>query len=145
MKIKPTYTTFEQAKWLKEKGFDIWVSKHYDGYSPDKLRCSNGFKIPRCCPQVEPFDYMSLNQVYYAPEQWQVVEWLLQNHRLDIIIKYPESKTNKVEGINSVYYDLEIYRLQGGDAYKLYKFIGISDNKQKAYSAAFDYILNTLI
>ena len=27
--IKPTYVTFEQAKWLKEKGFDEECNKFY--------------------------------------------------------------------------------------------------------------------
>jgi hypothetical protein len=125
--IKPTYVSFEQAKWLKEIRFDVITNKlyHYNGSDFITLINKN-----------------SENFGFSAPEQWQVCEWLLQNHRLDIIIKYPESKTNKIEGINSVYYDLEIYKLQGGDAHKLYKFIGISDKKQKAYSVAFDYIKN---
>jgi hypothetical protein len=135
--IKPTYVTFEQAKWLKEKGFDV----------PCKQRFWVGFEgeehFQDDCISNNWNDYDDSSTVYYsASEQWQVVEWLFLKHRLDIIVKYPESNTNKIEGINSVYYDLEIYKLQGGDAYKVYKFIGISDKKQVAYSAAFDYILN---
>jgi hypothetical protein len=127
-KIEPIYVSFEQAKWLKEKGFDV--------------PCREGWYVAQLDPykgQLFPDDTGGKHEIE-KPEQHQVVEWLLQNHRLDIIIKYPKSKTNKVEGINSVYYDLEIYRLQGGDAHKLYKFIGISDKKQSAYSTAFDYI-----
>jgi len=132
-KIEPTYVTFEQAKWLKEKGFDVACSALFISASEYQLIDISDFKSKHNSNKFWPNDIS-------APEQHQVVEWLLQNHRLDIIIKYPESKTNKVEGINSVYYDLEIYKLQGGDAYKVYKFIGISDKKQKAYSSAIDYI-----
>jgi hypothetical protein len=170
MVIKPTYVTFEQAKLLKAKRF-ITPTNHYyfedgefkeyflqetHGYYGDEyevhlsefnenwndkgLTKKNGDRCFGCSKDRGYFE------TYSAPEQWQVCEWLLQNHRLDIIIKYPESNSNKVEGINSVYYDLEIYRLRGGDAHKLYKFVGISDKKQEAYSAAFDYILdNNLI
>jgi len=129
MEIKPTYVTFEQAKLLKEKGYCNGSIKSYfvetGRYSNFTNSCNNKIEEDR----IE------------APEQWQVVEWLLQKYRLDVIIRYPESKTNKVSGINSVYYDLEIYRLQDGDAHKLFKFIQISNNKQKAYSAAIDHIL----
>jgi hypothetical protein len=133
--IKPTYVTFEQAKWLKEIGFDMKLKYHYPNLSENQEIC-----LPT---NWNNFTDMAGNSYYFsAPEQWQVVEWLFLKHRLDIIVKYPESNTNKIEGINSVYYDLEIYKLQGGDAYKVYKFIGISDKKQVAYSKAFDYILN---
>jgi hypothetical protein len=30
MEIKPTYVTFEQAKLLKEKGFDVECIYHYE-------------------------------------------------------------------------------------------------------------------
>ncbi len=46
MEIKPTHVTFEQAKWLKEKGFDFYVPNIYN------------------------------EKVLSTPEQWQVVEWL---------------------------------------------------------------------
>jgi hypothetical protein len=135
MEIKPTYITFEQAKLLKEKGFDVDCTHAYcQSVNLDR-------PIEHCFPRINQYK-PNVKEEWLAPEQWQVVEWLLLNHRLDIIVKYPESNTNKVEGINSVYYDLEIYKLQGGDAHKLYKFIGVSDKKQEAYSAAFDYILN---
>jgi hypothetical protein len=135
-KIEPTYVTFEQAKLLADKRFLIHTRY---GYTKDGV-----LERPHYGETYINSDFEN-SLTYSAPEQYQVAEWLLQNHRLDIIVKYPESNTNKIEGINSVYYDLEIYRLQGGDAYKVYKFIGISDKKQEAYSAAFDYILNNLI
>jgi hypothetical protein len=121
---------------LKEKGFDEECRMCVEDGDDRPLPFDCGRELHK----------NSLHPYYSAPEQWVVVEWLFLKHRLDIIVKYPESNTNKIEGINSVYYDLEIYKLQGGDAYKVYKFIGISDKKQVAYSAAFDYILtNNLI
>ncbi len=137
--IKPINVSFEQAKVLKEKGFDIWVQKHYDGYVPDELRCSNGFKMPKYCPQIPKFDYMSLNMVYYAPEQWQVVEWLRVNHGIWIVVNI---------AIDDKWY-FELYNLK--DKRNAEIIIGdenITDyhnSPQEAYSAAFDYILNNLI
>ena len=112
-----TPVSFEIAKLLKEKGFDIEI------------------------------DY-GLNQILNlksAPTIAEVVMWLYDTHKLDIIVRYPDSDTNKVEGINSVYYDLEIYRLSGGDAWKIYKRIDVSDDKTKAYTKAIEYCLNELI
>jgi hypothetical protein len=150
-KIEPHYVDFNTAKLLKEKEFKENCNRFYTKSNSKMFGIDEHGRYypikntPKKLYTIGEHVALSVKNVYSAPEQWQVVEWLLQNHRLDIIIKYPESKTNKVEGINSVYYDLEIYKLQGGDAHKLYKFIGISDKKQEAYSAAFDYILNYLI
>lgn len=152
MNIEPTYVTFQQAKLLKEKGFDIYTPNAYINgifITPEEPQNWNKTKWVFTKEGFECFGCKLDNIKYFegfcAPEQWIVIEWLLLNRRIDIIIKYPESNTNKVEGINSVYYDLEIYRLSGGDAHKLYKFIEVSDKKQKAYSAAIDYVLTTLI
>jgi len=127
MDIKAIYVTFEQAKLLKEKGFDIWVQKHYDGYVPNELRCSNGFKMPRCSPQTPEFDYMSLDQVYYAPEQWQVVEWLRVEKGIYVTAQLNHRK--------KFYWCLDSV----GDTSDDYK------TPQEAYSSAFNYILNNLI
>ena len=55
--MKPTYITFEQAKWLKEKGFkNIEID-----YGLNQM-------LNNCNP----------------PEQWQVVEWLRVNHSVDL-------------------------------------------------------------
>lgn len=70
MEIKPTYTTFEQAKWLFEKGF-------------------KGIQI----------DY-GLNQMLNnskTPEQWEVVEWLRINHGIWVV---PDIKHTKGVGLH---------------------------------------------
>jgi len=57
--IKPTYITFEQCVWLKEKGFkNIEID-----YGLNQM-------LNNCNP----------------PEQWQVVEWLRVNHALWIYV-----------------------------------------------------------
>lgn len=67
--IQPTYVTFEQAKLLKQKEFDIitdiWFDKERDLYGEGQGSTSYKFHIVGEC---------------YAPEQWQVVECLRVNH-----------------------------------------------------------------
>jgi len=60
--IQPSYITFQQAKWLKEKGFDIYQPNQYNG--------SNNHLYNYSKKQCKLF-----GDLYYAPEQWQVVEW----------------------------------------------------------------------
>jgi hypothetical protein len=126
-----------------EKSFNMYINS----YDWQKLTAEEEDNLKIELPNYNDgdFDFTVYQDVVSAPEQWQVIKWLLDNHKIDIIVKYPESNSNKIEGINSVYYDLEIYRLDGGDAYKLYKFNDVSDDKIHAYSVGIDYVLNNLI
>ena len=68
---------------------------------------------------------------------WQdVIDWFRDKYRYDIQIIYRHSDTDKVEGINSVYYDINIYHLSGGDAWKIYKFNQYSDDYYKTREKA---------
>jgi len=104
IKIEPKYVTFEQAKLLKEKGFeDIQI------------------------------DY-GLNQMLNnckAPEQWQIVEWLRNNHGIWVSVDFnPE---------NSLFFYCirrRLYRV------RLNQTVSYHNEPHEAYSAAFDYILN---
>ena len=62
--IKPTYITFEQAKWLKEKGFDEECLYYFKKDGTHSLIVSDD-------------DYEC-----QRPEQWLVVEWLRLNHSI---------------------------------------------------------------
>jgi len=132
-KIEPHYVDFNTAKWLKEKGFDIWVSKHYYFEEPKELRCSNGFKMPRCSPQTPVFNYMKLDGVCYAPEQHQVIEFLRINHSIwvavDVINNLFKYKILQCNGIVSQTFGNEL-RCSSFDY----------NSPQEAYSEAFDYI-----
>jgi hypothetical protein len=135
--IKPTYVTFEQAKWLKEKGFDIPCQFLYvDGdYRIDFEKEGELFDGEYPSTQ-KPIDWC------LAPEQWQVVEWLRVNHNL-YVSPYP-------------YYVKWSWEVLQIDTTKKYHYItslrnGRTENPdnfnspQEAYSAAFDYVLNNLI
>jgi hypothetical protein len=130
--IKPTYVTFEQAKWLKEKGFDepctalfiheiIQGNTEWDILELFERNNNDTYEFLLSCD-------MDWQKNYLRPEQWQVVEWLRVNHGIWIYCKY--QKRGKIIFV--------IEDLQGNN-------ITISpdlNSPQEAYSAAFDYIKN---
>jgi len=153
MEIKPTYVTFEQAKLLKEKGFDLkcnalFIHEIRQGDTDWKIlelfgRTNDTYEFLLSCD-------MDWQKNYLRPEQWQVVEWLrvkygiwvtvftnkakdwktLWSFRLDWI--YPED-TLDLEDVEPKYYKIPSY------------VTNEFDSPQEAYEAAFDYILKELI
>ena len=132
--IQPTYTTFEQAKLLKEKEWQqrtkiVWL---------DSLGKQHLIKIN-----------LSLelnNDEYDAPEQWQVIEWLRVNHGIHVEVScdvYGKLWFVKLEVCSKEVWDDLDKRHNILTANR--KFINEHKSKQEAYSAAFDYILNKLI
>jgi hypothetical protein len=124
--IKPTYVTFEQAKKLKDKGFDLichnWYSKQGFLYL-NQTGFSDNSKTYR----------------FSAPEQWQVVEWLLQTYKIDVDVSANRVlHTEKAKG-----YIAEIYTPKV--CVPNWELGGNHKNREEAYSAAFDYVLNNLI
>jgi len=127
MEIKRTYVSFEQAKLLKEKGFEIPILNWYHRETKKLNKNDLAFSINK------------LTDNYSAPEQWQVVEWLRINHGIWIVVNIT---------IDDKWY-FELYNLKD----KRNSEISIVDENitdfhnspQKAYSAAFDYILKELI
>jgi hypothetical protein len=133
MEIKPTYVTWEQAKWLKEKGFDVNTHMGYAYFQ-----------------NLRKYKLMSHRESkdYSAPEQWQVVEWLRVVHGIWIVVDW----MTRTKPYNSGYY----CHLRGtSKRLNQDNFIVINDtlnpgyevfnSPQEAYSAAFDYILKELI
>jgi hypothetical protein len=114
--IKPIYTTFEQAKWLKEKGFDI--------------PCREGWYIAQLDPykgQLFPDDTGGKHEIE-KPEQHQVVEWLRINHGIWISVQQDVNK-----------YDAYI-KNKKYDRTKVQHVTNQFNLPQEAYSGAFDYI-----
>jgi len=135
-KIEPTYVTFEQAKLLKEKGFDelttVW-RQHGNGISGDV--------------EGKRDYYNRKGDVYVSlPEQWQVIEWLRVNHGIWINIEPEEYGQYYYVKLNvcsqELWEDLD-KRHEVITAHR--KFNNEHKTPQEAYSAAFDYILNDLI
>jgi hypothetical protein len=122
-KVEPTYVTFEQAKWLKEKGFDESHCKYWN--------CSY-FTTPEP-PVISMFKNEHINSVK-APEQHQVVEWLRVNHAIWILVNI---------AIDNKWY-FELYNLKDKRNSEIIieneDITDFHETPQEAYSAAFDYI-----
>jgi len=109
--INSTYISFEQAKWLDNK---IKSKKVYDN---GILKNKPSFSLGHIS------DYRG--RYVYAPEQWQVVEWLRVNYNIWISVDYSEDDNYFIYGIRTKSKDY---------------FDDGFNSPQKAYSAAFDYI-----
>jgi hypothetical protein len=170
-KIQPTYVSFEQAKLLKEKGFDTHVNHYYfkDGeFKEHSLTGTNGYygeeyefnlsefnenwndkwltkkSGDRCFGCSEDKGYF---ETFSAPEQHVVVEWLRVNHGI-WVYSYPVTPfLTDDEDYPKVVWVSIICSL---NQVNFEKFInsnnGLAVNHyyfpQEAYSSAFDYILN---
>ena len=132
--IKPTYVTFEQAKLLKEKGFDLRIKQWYVSKETILFLYDEDNTLGWCNRNLPKNEYS-------APEQWQVVEWLRIKHGVWILA---------LPTING-YFAYKIIDVQMNPEKHIerppYKDVSANDYKtpQEAYSAAFDYILTNLI
>jgi len=137
------YVTFDQAKWLKEKGFNYHkifqkFADYYDYYD----RNVQG-RVHESDFSQETFPD---NKWIAVPEQHQVVEWLLEKNGIWVSVV-------KIDGFQKLFY----YTITGSNGFKNGQTIVVEEwddetcdkmgynNKylnspQEAYSAAFDYI-----
>jgi len=124
--IKPTYVTREQAKWLKEKEFDLPTYAYYSGLNFYTGEYKNHSQTTI---GDTPMHKMLIGYIS-APEQWQVVEWLRVNHGIWI------------EVIETDLFQKYFFQIKRKDNTRLKD--GDFNSPQEAYSAAFDYILAKL-
>jgi hypothetical protein len=151
MEIKPTYVTWEQAKLLKEKGFDEECKFYYDlGFKELTFHVEDTWKnseIQNGYPNGV-FEKLGKYPMISAPEQWKVVEWLRVVRGIWIVVDW----MTRTKPYNSGYY----CHLRGtSKRLNQDNFIVINDtlnpgyevfnSPQEAYSAAIDYILKELI
>ena len=128
-KIKPHYVDFNTAKLLKEKGFKYYCSTSY--WKQEFTHNTPGYPLEN--GETSQENYYDFER-YYAPEQHQVVDWLLEKHGIWIDVRYMDDILNFGYTITTIKDNTE--------QYGLYKF----NYPQQAYSAAIDYILlNNLI
>jgi hypothetical protein len=132
------YVTFEQAKWLKEKGFNEPTVYHYSENPVNNL-------IVLCEPDDPQFvghDWQPNNwnvgyvmNKWSAPEQHLVVEWLRVNHGIWIGVLIAR---DWVDGYNAFIESTTEYEMSIiGETFGL---------PEEAYRSAFDYIIkNNLI
>jgi hypothetical protein len=114
MEIKPTYVTFEQAKWLKEKGFDEY--------------CEAWQYLDENCMAMQ-YDSKTCVKM---PEQWQVVEWLRVNHGLWIVVNLGIVHEKGTMFFANI--------IKFGKHHKSKHRTLFYTSPQEAYSTAFDYI-----
>lgn len=147
--IKPTYISFEQAKLLKEKGFDIPTVKFYylhdnrkwhqdgelgEGFNDDywgdntNLNWNKDGRLP-----FKPF-----SDCVSAPEQHTIVEWLRITHGIWIQI-FPIGENKEMK------YYCKIIKNDNGWVKIVHQISTIVITPQEAYSSAFDYVLKELI
>jgi hypothetical protein len=147
MNIQPTCVSFEQAKWLKEKGFDEETLYFYNqqGKIHDLEDVFNyggegGMFITDWYKKYNS-NQGYVKDVYSAPEQWQVVEWLRVNRGIWIqvnISKYGMFYCNILENQPTKNIDVPM-------SYEMICQLNDFKAPQEAYSAAFDYIINHLL
>lgn len=142
MNIEPTYVTFQQAKLLKEKGFDIYTPNAYINgifITPEEPQNWNKTKWVFTKEGFECFGCKLDNIKYFegfcAPEQWMVIEWL--RVRYGIWINVVRTKFTVACRYQSYIEEKPLTGSMGG-------FIS-HISPQEAYSAAIDYVLTTLI
>jgi hypothetical protein len=121
--IQPKYSTFEQAKWLKEIGFNEKCETSYYTHYEKLMIENNG------ATKITPMHN------YSRPEQWQVVEWLRVNH--GIWIEASLIKDFTYTPLKIFWYGRIInLNKEEDDIHNTEEF----NTPQEAYSAAFDYI-----
>jgi hypothetical protein len=135
MEIKPTYVTFEQAKWLKEKGYKQTPNKlripYYNYKGEFRGDVSDYIKAYVDEDKEKAEEYSTIN----APEQWEVVEWLRINHGIWLYVKRGCEIRNN-EAFDKFQSIIEFIPQVKFDITDLPTF----DSPQEAYSAAFNYI-----
>jgi hypothetical protein len=152
------FVTFEQAKLLKEKGFnqpvsqyyfddgefrenfiqdtygyygdeyEVHLSEFYENWNDKLVTTKSGSRCFGCNKSKNYFETFS------APEEWQVVEWLRINHDI-YIVPFPEL----LNGEQERYYPAIFEKGIGGDIEQYF------DTPQEAYLVAFDYVLNEIL
>ena len=127
--MEEQFCTYDIALKFKELGFNEKCLAWY--YLPENAADINDyiFALDNDTPE---------NQIVYikCPLWQQCFDWFLNKKHLYIDITFKEVKGPKIEGINSVYFDIEIYSISGGDAWKKYRFSEISDDYSYAREQA---------
>jgi len=131
--MEPHYVNFEQAKLLKELGFNIKSKFHYPNLSAKQEICQS--------QDWNTFTDMSGDSKYYtAPEQHQVVEWLRVNHGVWVqvsISRYGMFHCN-------IFQNQPTKDITTPMSFEMICQLNDFKTPHEAYSAAFDYILPTL-
>jgi hypothetical protein len=140
MEIEPTYVTFEQAKWLKDKNYEIETEEVL--FYRDEV---NNIKEHQLKNRNIIYNGTSINHKvdeneYRTYHQWEFVEWLRVKHSIFVFPEWQFSRKKWLFNITKLDSHEETIRIQNN----YYKALGEQeyDSPQESYSAAFDYVLN---
>jgi hypothetical protein len=125
--MKKEFVSYEQAKALKELGFN----------EPCYFAAYDGETLQSIYKQ-----FISNLPLTAAPLKQQAFRWFREKHNLVHSITFKHTKDNVIKGINSVYYDIEIYTLQGGDAYKTYLWQECTNLYEEAEGVCINKLIN---
>jgi hypothetical protein len=137
-KIKPTHVSFEIAKFLKEKNYDLEFEHFYTTPNSKMFAYDEHFRvysiknISKKLYKIGEHVTINNKNVIPAPEQHQVVNWLLENHKIWIT----------VTSISQESWQWHITK-PGDSLGKLYE--EDFNDPIEAYNAAFEYIKNNNI
>jgi hypothetical protein len=151
--MEPKYITFEQAKWLKEKGYEIDSNEVL--FCRDEINNIEEHQIKnRDVIRARGIGYILDDDEYRVYEQHQVVDWLRVEHGIWILVLPQEQSGVDFREDNSKYpyHALFFSIIKYEEDYSYKELINTSNNEgklflhfntpQEAYSAAFDYIKN---
>jgi hypothetical protein len=128
--MKNNYLNFEQAKKIRDKGFDIPTFAAYgenDKFDKKKNSLTFNYKIA--------YKNSELGVLCSAPEQHTVIDWLFENYEIWIECFVDDNKTFG--------YLITRFSDEGRHDYPVKRNFS---NQQEAYSNAFDFIFdNNLI
>jgi hypothetical protein len=128
--MKNNYLNFEQAKKIRDKGFDIPTFAAYgenDKFDKKKNSLTFNYKIA--------YKNSELGVLCSAPEQHTAIDWLFENYEIWIECFVDDNKTFG--------YLITRFSDEGRQDYPLKRNFS---NQQEAYSNAFDFIFdNNLI
>jgi hypothetical protein len=128
--MEPKYITFEQAKWLKEKGYEIDSNEVL--FCRDEINNIEEHQIKnRDIIRARGIGYILDDDEYRVYEQHQVVDWLLEKHGIFVVV------LPILYNGDAVMYYPSIFEQGVGEDIEEY-----FNSPQEAYSAAFDYIKN---
>jgi hypothetical protein len=128
--FKPTYVTFEQAKILYDKG----LTREYLGHEHASL-CENYYTETGefngdCIEHIKKLMRKESTFLYPAPNQWETIEWLLDNHNINLSYLYDGKKWYcRISNIGDPQYFLTQSK----------------STRKEALSDGITYILNNLI
>lgn len=132
MEIKPDFVSFETAKLLKEKGFEVPTLEVYDIVGELILWYDIAYEEDKFSNILTE----NLSTYYAAPEYWQVLKWLRLKHGIHVEIFLSDSKP-----YNTFYWRA----MEIGRYFTLAHDSEYKDTPEEATELAIIYVLKNLI